>query len=67
MSDRDPRIDPRPDDQVRVEGETREVCAVHNGRVVYSWPGVIAVRSHLLRQWQRWAEGAEIVKVAHTQ
>lgn len=67
MQPRDPRIDPRPDDQVRVGEETREVCAVHNGRVVYSWPGKIAVHSHLTQQWQRWAEGAEIVKVAHTQ
>lgn len=64
---RDPRTDPRPDDQVCVEGETREVCAINHGRVVYSWPGVIAVRSHLLRQWRKWAEGGVIVKVADSQ
>jgi hypothetical protein len=61
---RDPRIDPRPGDQVRVGNETREVAARYAGRVQYSWPNKIAIRSQTQREWQRWAGAGEVVKVA---
>lgn len=48
---------PRAGDQVTVGIETREVEGVKHGRVYYSWPGKIAVRSLPLSAWQRWARG----------
>jgi hypothetical protein len=61
---RDPRVEPRPGDQVCVGKETREVAALYNGRVQYSWPNKIAIRSQTQREWQRWAGSGQIVKVA---
>lgn len=55
---RDPRIDPQPGDSVTVDGETREVETVRDGRIYYSWPGKLAVRSLFPAGWQRWAEQA---------
>lgn len=43
-----------------VAEETREVLAVTAGRVYYSWPGKLAVRSVYLSTWQQWlARAAE--------
>lgn len=65
MADRDPRTDPRPGDRITVEGETREVELVRDGRVYYSWPGKIAVRSLFPTSWAAWATNAsEVVPVA---
>lgn len=55
---RDPRISPQPGDSVTVGGETREVETVRDGRVYYSWPGKIAVRSLFSAGWQSWAANA---------
>lgn len=55
---RDPRITPQPGDSVTVDGETREVESVRDGRVYYSWPGKIAVRSLFPTGWQSWAANA---------
>ncbi|HET8898422.1 MAG TPA: hypothetical protein VFN09_06615 [Rhodanobacteraceae bacterium] len=57
---RDPRIDPQPADRVRVANETREVMGRYQGRVQYSWPGKLAVRSLSLPEWQRWAGRGEV-------
>lgn len=53
--ERDPRLDPQPDDEVTVGTETREVLDVISGRVYYSWPGKLAVRSLHLSAWRNWA------------
>lgn len=55
---RDPRIDPQPGDSVTVDGETREVETVRDGRIYYSWPGKLAVRSLFPAGWQTWAAQA---------
>jgi len=55
---RDPRINPQAGDSVTVGGETREVETVRDGRVYYSWPGKIAVRSLFPAGWQNWASNA---------
>jgi len=66
---RDPRIDPRPGDVLRKQGKrsplTRRVIAIRY------WPLVRYIRveqgknedCHFL-DWKRWAESAEVVKVA---
>lgn len=53
--ERDPRVDPVPDDLVTVGEETREVLSIEHGRVYYSWPGKVAVRSLHLSAWRAWA------------
>lgn len=58
MQNRDPRIDPRQGDKVTVGDETREVENVRDGRVYYSWPGKLAVRSVFPSQWQAWTSNA---------
>lgn len=55
---RDPRIDPRYGDAVTVAGETREVEKVAGDRVIYSWPGKVAVRTLRLPEWRAWAAQA---------
>lgn len=55
---RDPRIDPREGDTVTVGEETREVERVRDGRIYYSWPGKITVRSLYPSGWQAWAAQA---------
>jgi hypothetical protein len=55
---RDPRIQPRHGDTVTVSGETREVEQAGNDRVIYSWPGKIAVRTLSLTAWRAWAANA---------
>lgn len=54
----DPRINPQPGDSVTVGGETREVELVRDGRVYYSWPGKVAVRSLFASAWSTWAQEA---------
>jgi hypothetical protein len=54
----DPRVDPQAGDTVTVGGETREVERVRDGRVYYSWPGKLAVRSLFPSGWQVWAAEA---------
>jgi len=56
--ERDPRIDPQQGDRVTVNGETREVEKVLPDRVIYSWPGKLAVRTLRLGAWRTWAAGA---------
>lgn len=58
MSRRDPRMQPQAGDEVTVDTETREVLDVRDGRVYYSWPGRLAVRSLYLSAWREWAAGA---------
>lgn len=60
VEQRDPRIDPQPGDSVTVDGETREVEAVRDGRIYYSWPGKIAVRSLFEASWRSWADKASV-------
>lgn len=57
-SERDPRTDPRQGDTVTVGTETREVESVINGRVIYSWPGKVAVRSMFIEGWRAWCANA---------
>lgn len=52
---RDPRIDPQQGDRVTVAGETREVESINGERVIYSWPGKVAVRTMYLDAWRAWA------------
>lgn len=65
MSDRDPRTNPQKGDSVTVAGETREVEMVRDGRVYYSWPGKIAVRSLYPAGWLAWAANATVWTVAN--
>ena len=58
MSQHDPRTNPQKGDTVTVAGETREVEMVRDGRVYYSWPGKIAVRSLYPTSWEAWAADA---------
>ncbi|WP_424682946.1 hypothetical protein [Frateuria sp. YIM B11624] len=60
MAERDPRIDPAYRDSVTVAGETREVEAVIGEKVIYSWPGKIAVRTVYLPAWRAWAAKASV-------
>lgn len=55
---RDSRSDPRHGDSVTVGTETREVEIVEGDRVIYSWPGKVAVRTVSLRTWRGWANKA---------
>ncbi|NII74232.1 hypothetical protein FHW84_002817 [Dyella sp. SG562] len=55
---RDPRVDPQTGDLVTVDGETREVEMVRDGRVYYSWPGKVTVRSLFPEGWKSWAAAA---------
>lgn len=64
MTDRDPRAAPQKGDTVTVAGETREVEMVRDGRVYYSWPGRIAVRSLYPTAWAAWAANASAWTVA---
>lgn len=57
-SDRDPRINPEFGDRVTVAGETREVEKVIGDRVIYSWPGKVAMRTLRLAAWRAWAASA---------
>lgn len=54
----DPCVDPQAGDLVTVAGETREVESVNDDRVIYSWPGKVAVRTMYLNAWRAWAEKA---------
>lgn len=56
--ERDPRVDPQTGDEVTVGAETREVLSIEHGRVYYSWPGKVAVRSLHLSAWRAWAQEA---------
>lgn len=58
---RDPRTDPRQGDAITVGDETREVELVRDGRVYYSWPGKLAVRSLFASSWATWAANASKV------
>lgn len=63
-AERDPRTDPRQGDSITVAGETREVELVRNGRVYYSWPGKLAVRSLFGSGWTAWSANASAVVCA---
>lgn len=65
MPMRDPRTDPQPFDTVTVAGETREVEKVIGDRVIYSWPGKVAVRTLSLSQWRAWAAKASAFTALH--
>jgi hypothetical protein len=58
MIPRDPRIDPQFGDSVTSHDETREVEKRIGDRVIYSWPGKLAVRTLQLSAWQAWAAQA---------
>lgn len=58
MTRRDPRIHPQFGDRVTVGAETREVEQVIGDRVIYSWPGKIAVRTLRLSAWRLWSGDA---------
>lgn len=60
----DPRTNPQPGDTVTVDGETREVEMVRDGRVYYSWPGKVAVRSLYTSAWNTWAQDASAWQAA---
>lgn len=70
MSDRDPRLDPRAGDVLRhkVGCRTREVSSVIRDSVSTWDVGVDGVRRSnvisTLKQWLRWAAGAEVLRVA---
>lgn len=51
---RDPRTDPQHGDRVTVGNETREVETVTGAKVIYSWPGKVAVRTVSIDDWRRW-------------
>ncbi|MEI7036465.1 hypothetical protein [Fulvimonas yonginensis] len=61
---RDPRTDPRQGDRITVADETREVELVRGGRVYYSWPGRLAVRSMFASSWEAWSANATEVVAA---
>ena len=63
-ANRDPRIEPRHGDRVTVGTETREVERVEGGRVIYSWPGRVAVRTMYIGAWRAWAATASAWTVA---
>jgi len=64
---RDPRTDPTYRDSVTVAGETREVEGVFGEKVIYSWPGKIAVRTIYLPAWRAWAAQASAWKTAEAE
>lgn len=55
----DPRVSPSVGDRVTVAGETREVEVRKADRVIYSWPGKLAMRTLRIAAWQEWAMQAE--------
>jgi hypothetical protein len=61
---RDPRINPQQGDRVTVAGETREVETINGERVIYSWPGKVAVRTIYIDAWRAWAASASVFNVA---
>lgn len=63
---RDPRIQPQHGDTVTVAGETREVEQVVHDRVIYSWPGKIAVRTLGIEAWRAWAANSSSYQRADT-
>lgn len=64
---RDPRLDPQHGDTVTVGNETREVESVNGDRVIYSWPGKVAVRTMYIDAWRAWAASASSYHVAEAQ
>lgn len=58
MSDRNPCINPQHGDRVTVASETREVENVNGDRVIYSWPGKVAVRTMYIDAWRAWTANA---------
>lgn len=54
----DSRQHPAQGDRITVGGETREVERVSGDRVIYSWPGKVAVRTLPIRAWRTWAAQA---------
>ena len=64
---RDPRIDPQQGDRVTVGNETREVERVDGDRVIYSWPGKVAVRTMYIDAWRAWASNATGHHIAEAQ
>ncbi|AGG89898.1 hypothetical protein [Rhodanobacter denitrificans] len=67
MNERNPCIDPQHGDTVTVGNETREVESVNGDRVIYSWPGKVAVRTMYLDAWRAWAADASGYHVAEAQ
>ena len=65
-ANRDPRVDPRPGDVVRLElNEQREVvCVSEKGGVRWREPPFIFERSQSGSDWRRDCANAEIVKAA---
>lgn len=64
---RDPRIDPQQGDRVTVSNETREVERVDGDRVIYSWPGKVAVCTMYIDAWRAWAAGASSYQAVEAQ
>ncbi|MHB1273642.1 MAG: hypothetical protein ACYCZD_12910 [Rhodanobacter sp.] len=64
---RDPHTEPRHGDRVTVGTETREVEQVEGERVIYSWPGRIAVRTMYIDAWCAWAAAASAWTVAEVE
>jgi hypothetical protein len=64
MNDRNPCINPQHGDTVTVAGETREVESVNGDRVIYSWPGKVAVRTMYIDAWRAWAASATAWELA---
>ncbi len=60
----DPRIEPAEGDAVRVGNETREVEMVNRDKVIYSWPGKLAVRTLSMKAWRAWAADGQPVRVS---
>lgn len=62
MSKRDPRIEPKPGDVVKVRNEARTVIELFpNG---LRWKSFWSENNCMFRTWQRWAKGAEVVTKA---
>lgn len=64
---RDPRINPQQGDRVTVAGETREVESINGERVIYSWPGKVAVRTMYIDAWRAWAAASSSYQAAEAQ
>ena len=74
MTDRDPRVDPRPGDLLEQNTNRRLVTSIEGGRVRYIHTRLMFWESHgwygdnpcwtRVENWRKWAAGATVVRKA---
>ncbi len=64
MSERDPRVDPRPDDILTKASGARVIVMAWAGGVKYRALGAVDETWTTLDEWRKWAKNAEVIHAA---